>query len=416
MTITPHGIKTETADAVIIGAGMVGLTLGVTLASAGLTVYVIDRTDLATLVAPSSDGRTSAIAHGSQLVLNGAGVWRALAHVACPILDIRVSDGDAPLFLHYKHLTVGTDPMGWIVENSELRQALAARAGGLECLHVCAPAQVESVVRDDHVVTICLTGGRVVSAPVLLACDGRQSQERRRAGIPTTAWNYSQIGIVCTVLHEQPHRNVAHERFLPAGPFAILPMVQDEKGRHRSSIVWTEDKRLAPALLDLDQAAFTAELGRRFGDFLGALQVSGPRWSYPLGLLHAERYVDHRLALVGDAAHAIHPIAGQGLNMGLRDVAALAEVLVDARRLGLDIGNAHVLQRYQRWRRFDNTLLMFATDGLNRLFSNDMALVRLVRDLGLAAVDVLPPLKRVFMRHAMGLVGDLPRLVRQRSL
>ncbi len=406
----------ETADAVIVGSGMVGLTLGVTLAGAGMTVSMIDRADPAALVAPAFDGRTSAIAHGSQRVLDGVGIWRALDDVACPILDIRVSDGDAPLFLHYDHRAVGAGPMGWIVENRDLRRALAARAAGLDRLRVHAPARVDQVERDGHGVVVRLAGGGVVRAPLLLACDGHRSEERRRAGIAAAAWSYSQTGIVCTVLHERPHCNVAHERFLPAGPFAILPMVDDGKGRHRSSIVWTERARLTPALLALDERAFAAELGRRFGDFLGALRVAGPRWSYPLALLHAERYVDHRLALVGDAAHAIHPIAGQGLNMGLRDVAALAEVLVDARRLGLDIGSTQVLQRYQRWRRFDNTVLMFATDGLNRLFSNNVAPVRLARDLGLAAVDALPPLKRLFMRHAMGLVGDLPRLVRGEAL
>lgn len=406
----------ETADAVIIGGGMVGLTLGVTLADAGMMVSVIDRADPVALVAPAFDGRTSAIAYGSQRILDSGGIWRGLADVACPILDIRVSDGDAPLFLHYDHRDVGAGPMGWIVENRDLRRALAERAAGLDRLRLHAPARVAEVERGDHGVVVRLADGGSVGAPLLLACDGRNSQERQRAGITAAAWGYSQTGIVCTVLHERPHRNIAHERFLPAGPFAILPMVDDEQGRYRSSIVWTERSRLAPTLLALDEQEFAAELGRRSGDFLGALQVTGPRWSYPLALLHAERYVGRRLALVGDAAHAMHPIAGQGLNMGLRDVAAMAEVLVDARRLGLDIGSAHVLARYQRWRRFDNTVLLFATDGLNRLFSNDLAPVRLARDLGLAAVDAMPPLKHLFMRHAMGLVGDLPRLIRGEAL
>ncbi len=245
----------------------------------------------------------------------------------------------------------------------------------------------------------------------MAACDGRNSPLRRAAGIRTIEWNYPQVSIVCTVSHEAPHRGVAVEHFLPAGPFAILPMTG-----HRSSIVWTERADLAPRLMALDDAGFTRELARRFGDFLGALEVVGPRWSYPLSLMHAERYSAPRLALVGDAAHVIHPIAGQGLNLGIRDIAALAELVVDARRLGLDIANPDALERYERWRRFDNVMLAAVTDGLNRLFSNALPPVKLARDLGLAAVDRLPPLKRFLMRHAMGVVGDLPRLVRGEPL
>jgi 2-octaprenyl-6-methoxyphenol hydroxylase len=231
-----------------------------------------------------------------------------------------------------------------------------------------------------------------------------------------TRWDYPQAGIVCTVGHELAHGGVAHEHFLPSGPFALLPLVDAPAGTHRSSLVWTERRALVADMLALDDAAFGRELERRFGDSLGRLRPLGRRWSYPLSLQHAERYVDRRLALVGDAAHVIHPIAGQGLNLGLRDVAALAESVVDARRLGLDPGGAEVLAGYQRWRRFDNTVLMVVTDSLNRLFSNDLGPLRLARDLGLAAVDRLPPLKRVFMRHAMGLVGDLPRLIRGEAL
>ncbi len=224
-------------------------------------------------------------------------------------------------------------------------------------------------------------------------------------------WSYPQTGIVCTVHHERPHLGIAVEHFLPAGPFAILPMTGD-----RSSIVWTERAALAPRMMALGEAEFLAELSHRFGDFLGKLTIVGPRWSYPLSLMHAQNYVGQRLALIGDAAHVIHPIAGQGLNLGLRDVAALAELIVDARRLGLDIGNPDTLARYERWRRFDNTTLAVVTDGLNRLFSNSLAPLAAVRDVGLAIVNRLPPAKRFLMRHAMGMVGDLPRLVRGERL
>ena len=256
-----------------------------------------------------------------------------------------------------------------------------------------------------------LEDGRQIRARLLIAADGARSKLRQEAGIAAAEFAYGQTGIVATVAHELPHGGVAHEHFLPSGPFAMLPMT-DYEGRHRSSIVWTERRELAPSLLALPDGEFAAEIERRFGLSLGRIEVLGQRWSYPLRLIHAARYADHRLVLVGDAAHAIHPIAGQGLNLGLRDVAALAEVIADAFRLGLDIGSSVVLDDYQRWRRFDALLLIAVTDSLNRLFSNDLAPLRLARDLGLAAVDRLPPVKRLLMRHAMGAAGPRPRLLR----
>jgi 2-octaprenyl-6-methoxyphenol hydroxylase len=262
-----------------------------------------------------------------------------------------------------------------------------------------------------------LSDGRKVKARLAIAADGRNSRTREGAGIRVTHWSYEQAAIVCSVAHERSHDFTAHEHFLPAGPFAILPLMGDlDRPGHCSSIVWTERADLAPAIMALDEKNFIAELQRRFGEFLGPLEVIGPKWCYPLSLQFTERTIDKRLALIGDAAHAMHPIAGQGLNMGLRDVAALAEVVLDAKRLGLDIGDGTMLERYQRWRRFDNTLMLAMTDGLNRLFSNDIRPLRLVRDIGLAAVNALPPLKKVFMRQAMGLVGDLPRLMRNQPL
>ena len=411
-----------TVDVLIVGGGMVGSTLAAALGGAGLAVVLVDRADPGHQLEAAFDGRTSAIAHGSQRGLAAIGLWAALAPDAEPILEIRVSDGASPLFLHYDHREVGDAPLGYIIENRAIRRALFAHVGGLDSVTVKAPMSLAQLETRPGAVEATLGDGTVVRAALAVGADGPRSWLRRQAGIALTEWRYKQTGIVCTMAHAAPHRGIAHERFLPAGPFAVLPMTDDRTvapgrlGRHRSSIVWTEREALAPAMLALDDDAFSDELAERFGPHLGRVRVVGPRWSYPLALHHAESYVAPRLALIGDAAHLIHPIAGQGLNLGLRYVAALAEVLVDARRLGLDIGSADVLARYQRWRRFDNTVLVAATDSLNRLFSNDVAVVRLVRDLGLGAVNRIAPLKRLFMRHAMGVVGELPRLLRGEAL
>jgi 2-octaprenyl-6-methoxyphenol hydroxylase len=418
------------AEAVIIGGGMVGLTLGIALGQAGLRVAVLDREDPETARSAPFDGRSSAIAYGTQRMLEAIGLWSHARDAAQPILDIRVSDGQvgrgaAPFFLHYDHGDVGDAPMGWIVENREIRKALYARAAEVESLRLLAPVGVGETRRAPGHVEAEWRGasgesGRLRGA-LLVAADGRNSGLRREAGIRTTEWSYPQSGIVTTVAHELPHEGVAHEHFLPSGPFAMLPMVDgplEEGGpsRHRSSIVWTEKREIAASMMALGDTAFAEEIQRRFGESLGAIAAGGRRWCYPLGMLNASRYTDHRLALVGDSAHAIHPIAGQGLNLGLRDVAALAEAVVDARRLGLDIGSPEVLARYHGWRRVDALTLIAVTDSLNRLFSNNLPPLRLARDLGLAAVDQIGPLKRFFMRHAMGTVGDLPRLVRGEPL
>jgi 2-octaprenyl-6-methoxyphenol hydroxylase len=403
--------ETLRSELVVSGGGLVGLTLATACASAGLDVTVVDREAPPHKVAEAYDGRSSAIAFGSQRILAGIGLWDKIAAEAEPIREIRVADCDSPLFLHYDHSELGDDPLGYIVENRVLRRALFARLAELPTLRHIAPATIVSAERNAAGATARLGDGRSVSGALLVAAEGRLSPLRRAAGIRTVEWSYPQIGIVCTVHHERPHLGIAVEHFLPAGPFAILPMTGD-----RSSIVWTERAALAPRMMALDEAGFLAELTQRFGDFLGRLAVTGPRWSYGLSLMHAESYVAERLALVGDAAHVIHPIAGQGLNLGLRDVAALAELIVDTRRLGLDIGNPEMLARYQRWRRFDNTTLAVVTDGLNRLFSNSLPPLAALRDVGLAIVNRLPPAKRFLMRHAMGLVGDLPRLVRGERL
>lgn len=424
----PHG-ETIACEAVVVGAGMAGLTLGAALAGAGIETAVIDRAPRAALADPRNDGRTTAIAAGSMRVLEGVGIWPEAAPHACPIESIRVSDGDSLLFLHYDHHEAGDEPLGYILENHNLRRAMFARADALPALHLAAGSGVAAIARGPSGAHVTLEDGTQVRGRVILACDGKRSRIREEAGIPVTRWDYDQSSIVCTIRHEFDHANIAHERFLPGGPFAVLPMLDGAEPVdglvHRASIVWSESNDLVPAIAALDDATFMAELGHRLGDFLGRLALDpgasgaaggAARWQHPLSLLHAVRYTGERLALVGDAAHAIHPIAGQGLNMGIRDIAALAEVIVDARRLGRDIGEADILAAYARWRRFDNMTLAVVTDVMNRLFSNDVAPLRLARDAGLAAVNATPPLRRFFMRHAMGTVGDLPRLVRGEAL
>jgi 2-octaprenyl-6-methoxyphenol hydroxylase len=398
-------------DVVIVGGGLVGLSLGHALAAAGVDCAVIDREDPATAADDAFDGRGFAIAYGSRRVLDGLGLWQAMAPHAAPILDIRVTDGPSLLFLHYDHREVGSEPLGHIVEARYVRRALLEKLPERPRLQLIAPRTVTRVERSRSGVIAHLEDGRRIEARLAVAADGRTSPVRRAAGIGAIEWGYRQTAIVCAVSHDKPHRNVAHERFLTAGPFALLPL----PGNY-SSVVWTEHPEVASAMLALDDDGFSAALTRRFGDALGPLRVAGRRWSYPLSLLIAEKLTAERLALVGDAAHAIHPLAGQGLNLAIRDVAVLAEVVVDAHRLGLDVGQADVLERYAGWRRVDTLALLAVTDGLNRLFSTDLAPIRLLRDLGLAAVDRLPPLKRLFMQHAMGTVGDLPRLARGEAL
>jgi 2-octaprenyl-6-methoxyphenol hydroxylase len=401
------------ADVVAVGGGLAGLAAAIACATAGVRVASIDRLPPATRADEPFDGRSFAIAHGSKRILDGIGVWPLVEAEAQPILEIRVADNHAPLFLHYDHREVGDDALGWIVESRHLRRALAQRLAALETLVALAPAEVASVERDRTGVQVVLQDGRRVRARLAIAADGKASALRREAGIRTVEHRYGQDAIALTVHHEKPHYGIAVEHFLPAGPFAILPMTGN-----RSSIVWTERRDLAPALMALDEARFLEELRQRFGSFLGEIGVAGPRWHYPLSVVHAARMTDRRLALVGDAAHSIHPIAGQGLNLGIRDVAVLAELVVDACRLGLDPGAPDVLERYEQRRRLDSLALTAVTDGLNRLFSNSIPPVKLVRDVGLALVGTKPltPLRKTLMRHAMGILGPQPRLTRGERL
>jgi 2-octaprenyl-6-methoxyphenol hydroxylase len=412
--------REKRVEVAFAGGGMVGLTLACALARAGMSVAVVDRETPADVAALSYDGRASAIALGSKRIFEAIGLWERIEDQASPIWDIRVADGHplrgvSPLFLHYDHAQVGSDPFGWIIENRVIRQALHTLAGDIAAetgrLRLIAPEAVERIERSAASARLYLAGGEEIAADLAIAADGKFSRQRDAAGISVTGWAYDQVSIVCTVRHARAHQGTAVELFLPGGPFAMLPMTEN-----RSNVVWSEKADLAPHYLAMPEDEFLAELTRRFGDWLGEIELVGPRFSYPLSLSYAETYIGQRFALIGDAAHSIHPIAGQGLNMGLRDVAAMAEVLVDARRLGLDIGSQDVLAQYERWRRFDNVLLAAVTDGLTRLFSNDATPLRLARDIGLAAVNRTPPAKHFLMRHAMGVVGDLPRMVRGEAL
>lgn len=395
----------------VAGGGMVGLTLACALAGAGVEVAVVDRDPPDTRLAPEFDGRVSAIAGASKRLLEMVGVWEGMAAHAQPILDIRVSDRDSLFFLHYDHREVGAEPFGYIVENRVIRTALLARARSLSHLRLIAPATLTHIERNAQCATVTLSTGERIAAQLLVGAEGRHSPLRDSAGIGTVTASYPHAAIVCTIAHERPHHGLAQERFLPAGPFAALPMTGN-----RSSLVWTERAEAVGVFLALPDADLAAEIQERVGGYLGGITVSGPRFSYPLGVLHAKSYIAQRLALVGDAAHTIHPIAGQGVNLGFRDAAALAELVVDNHRLGLDVGTMDALRHYQRWRRLDNLLMLAVTDGLNRVFLNESLPIQAARRLGLWAVGRTPPLKRFFMRHAMGLTGDLPRLIAGRPL
>jgi 2-octaprenyl-6-methoxyphenol hydroxylase len=403
------------SDLIVGGGGMVGMTLALALAQGGLKVVVADPVPASAALDAKFDGRVSALSYSSVRMLEALGVWQALAPHAQPILDILVTDAalgraPSPLSLHFDSAEIG-EPMGHIAENRHIRAALFAAVEKAGAITLISPAALTALDAQAGKIVATLSNGNEIAAQLAVAADGRDSPMREAMGLKTISWSYPQTGIVATVAHERPHNGVAYEHFLPSGPFAILPMSPGGEP-NRSSLVWTEREDLAPGMLALPDAQFEAEVGRRFGDHLGAVKVTGPRWSYPLRFHLARNFVAPRFALAGDSAHGIHPIAGQGLNLGFKDAAALAECVLDSARLGLDIGAGDTLARYERWRRFDSVTLAASTDALNRLFSNDIAPLRLVRDLGIGMVDGIGPLRRLFMRHAGGDVGKLPRLLK----
>jgi len=406
--------KQPKIDLLIGGAGFAGLALAIALRQGLGDSFSVTVVDPSLGGGPSKDPRASAIAAAARRLFEAIGVWEAVADMAQPILDMVVTDSkldDAvrPTFLTFGGEVDEGEPFAHMIENRRLIDALVAKAKELGV--GLRPGTVSGFEHAPNTIDVTLGGGEIISARLLVGADGARSVIRETAGIASHGWNYDQSAIVTTVGHEREHNGRAEEHFLPSGPFAILPLT----GK-RVSIVWTETKAEAERIVALPDGEFHAELEKRFGLHLGDIEVIGPRRAFPLGLFTARELIGERLALVGDAAHVIHPIAGQGLNMGLRDIAALAEAISDAARLGLDIGAPEVLTRYQRWRRFDTMTMGVATDGLNRLFSNSNDALRLARDVGLGLVERMPALKKVFIREAAGFTGEVPKLLKGEML
>jgi 2-octaprenyl-6-methoxyphenol hydroxylase len=400
----------QRTDMLIGGAGFAGLALAIALREALGEEFAVTVADPSLAHETSRDPRASAIAAAARRLFEAIGVWQAVEADAQPMLDMLVTDSklhDAvrPSFLTFEGEVEDGEPFAHMVENRLLVDALVAKAKELGI--DLRPAAVNSFEQQPNAILVRFANGEAVEPKLLVGADGARSSIREQAGIASYGWDYGQSAIVTTVGHERPHNGRAEEHFLPAGPFAILPLTGN-----RASIVWTERMADAERIVALPDYDFHAELEKRFGLHLGEIEVIGPRRAFPLGLYTARSFIAERIALIGDAAHIIHPIAGQGLNMGLRDVAALAEAVADAARLGIDIGSANVLERYQRWRRFDTAMMGVATDGLNRLFSNHSDVLRLMRDIGLGVVERMLPLKRMFIREAAGFTGELPKLLK----
>jgi 2-octaprenyl-6-methoxyphenol hydroxylase len=400
------------ADVLIAGGGLNGPALALALAQGGFKVTVVDARPAPARAEAGFDGRAYALAVASVRLLTAIGVWGAVRDKAQPILEIKASDGRAgegaaPFFLHFDAAEIEEGPMGHMLEDRFLYAAFLEAMQAAPGITLISGETVVAQEVTGSGVTVTLASGRRLTAGLLIGCDGRGSGVATRAGIKRVGWGYGQTALVTAVRHERDHGGVAQQFFMPSGPLAILPL----KGGHHSSIVWSENAEVAEAIQALSDADYLEVLRPRFGDFLGEIALAGARFTYPLSLSLAERFVAPRVALVGDAAHGVHPIAGQGLNLGVRDVAALAEVLILARRRGLDVGDPVALEEYQRWRRFDATALALGMDAVNRVFSSDNPVLRLGRDLGMGLVSAMPGLRRGFIRQAAGLTGELPKLL-----
>jgi 2-octaprenyl-6-methoxyphenol hydroxylase len=401
------------SDILIVGGGLNGPALALALAKAGLSSTVIDALPGGTQTEDNFDGRGYALALASKRLLAGIGVWDHVAAQSQPMLEIKVSDGRAgegplsPFFLHFDHAEIEEGPMGFMLEDRFLRRALAEATAASDLITVLNGETVTAQQADATGVTVTLASGRELRGKLLVGADGRRSGTAERAGIKRSGWDYGQTALVCAIEHDLPHHGIAHQFFMPPGPLAILPLPGN-----MSSIVWSETHENAALFHSLPDEDYIQVLRPRFGDFLGDIRLVGNRFTYPLNLTVANSFTAPRLALIGDAAHGMHPIAGQGLNAGLRDVGALAHVITHALQRGEDYASELVLDRYQEWRRFDTSTLALTTDLTNKLFSNDNPLLRLGRDLGMGALNALPGLRRTFIREAAGLNGDLPDLMR----
>ena len=403
------------SDVMILGGGLIGLALASALDASGLRSIVVDPVDPASWRDAKFDGRTSAVSSSSRRMLDTIGVGDHFPEAGCPIRTIRVADGLAPGSLTFEPPQGDNEPLGWMHENRHLRAALKARAEAGANIELRWNSRAAGIERGEHGVTVRLGDGSELAAPLLAVAEGRNSPTRDAAGIRLARWHYDHMAIVSILRHERPHQHVAWEIFYPAGPFALLPMTDDEGG-HRSAIVWSVAKADADGFLALTEAEFGAEAEAAMGSFLGKVELLAPRSTYPLGFHHAARITGRRLALVGDSAHAIHPIAGQGLNLGFRDAAALAQVLVEGARLGLDLGDRQLLDRYQRWRSLDTLMVAMATDGLTRLYGIPGKLPSAVRRFGMVLTSRIGPLKNRLAAEARGTSGDLPLLLRGLSI
>jgi len=400
-------------DIAIVGGGLNGPALALAAAQVGLRVIVLDATSHKPRKNAKFDGRAYALALASKRLMAAVGVWENVAQDAEPMLNIRVSDGRAgvgasPFFMDFDHAELEEGPMGYMVEDRHLRYALQAAMQTSPLIEYRLATRVTGQSTGPEGVTLSLANNQKITTRLLVGADGRQSSTAARAGITYTGWQYGQTALVCAVEHDRPHGGVAHQFFMPAGPMAVLPL-----SARRSTVVWSEKTDSAAVIKTLDDTAFLDVLRPRFGDFLGDIALTGGRFSYPLGMMIAKSYIAPNVALIGDAAHGVHPIAGQGLNAGLRDVAALIQVLSEAKQRGEDFASQPVLARYQLWRRFDATALAVTTDGFNRLFSNDNPILRLGRDLGMGMINAMPKVRRGILREAAGLTGDLPDLMRE---
>lgn len=399
-------------DVIIVGGGHAGCTMAALLGQDGLRVACLDRDSRDAVLQANFDGRTTAISYASSQILQKAGLWEALVPLACPILDIRVTENDSPVLLEFPPEEADAPAFGWVVENKEFRRVLFDRLKDIKTVDHIAPARAVSFDVRENDIAVTLEDGKTLTAALLIGADGRQSSVRSWMGIGTRGWSYRQKAVVCMIEHENAHQNVAWENFRGSGPLAILPVNDDEKGKHRSTLVWTEEGRTKVSVADFQDDVFNTALNERIPAHYGKARAIGPRFSYPLSLSHAHRYTAKRTALIADAAHGIHPIAGQGLNLGFRDIYVLGNLLIDAFKAKKDIGAADLLKRYEDSRYKDNMMMAAATDALNKIFSNDSRSLGLARKIGLRLIQRMPATRKFFMRHAMGTGGDWKKIAK----